>query len=130
MLSECRKYRISLHLATQFTRLLDPELTAAIFGNVGSVVAFRSGAHDSQLIEREFSGVVTTQDVERLPAHRAYIRLSIDGSTSLPFSMATLPPPTSQQSNRENIIKTSRERFGRKKEFVEGKIQQWLAGGK
>jgi len=126
MLSEARKYALALTISHQYIQQLPPEITQAIFGNVGTIITFRLGASDSLHIEKEFSGMFRAPDFENLPVHHAYIRLSVDGMTSDPFSMTTLPPPLSRPSNRESIIKTSRQRFGTSREFVEEKIKTWL----
>jgi hypothetical protein len=129
MLSEARKFRLSLILAHQYLEQIAPDIRQAILGNVGSIVAFRLDARDSSALAQEFSREFRAEDFENLPAHQAYLRLSVEGMTSAPFSMRTLPrPEPGTGSHRERIIKTSRERWGRSREFVEEKISKWLAG--
>jgi len=127
MLSEARKYKLALVLSHQYREQLLPEVIDAIYGNVGSIVAFRLGASDSIHMSQEFSRHIDPQDFERLPVHHAYIRLSVNGMTSSPFSMVTFPPPEKpQRSSRDSIIKHSRERYGRERGFVEEKIVEWI----
>lgn len=125
MLSEARKYHLSLVLAHQYLDQLSPELVTAIFGNVGSVIAMRLGARDSHYMAQELSGIAPA-DFEHLPNHHAFIRLSVAGQTLPAFSMITLPLPPITRSNKEQIIKSSRQRYGRERGFVEQKIAEWL----
>ena len=127
MLAEARKYKLALVLSHQYREQLLPEVIDAVYGNVGSIVAFRLGANDSIHMAQEFSRQIDPQDFERLPVHHAYTRISINGMTSSPFSMISYPPPEKpQHSSRDSIIKHSRERYGRESGFVEGKIVEWI----
>lgn len=92
MLSELRKYRVSLILAHQFLSQLDQQMRDAILGNVGTTICFRVGAVDAKLLEREFDPVFRARDLVNLPNHHIYLKLMIDGVVSQPFSAVTLPP--------------------------------------
>lgn len=91
MLSELRKYRVSMILAHQHLSQLEPEIRDAVFGNVGSIVAFRVGAADASYLAREFVPVFSPEDLIALPRYHIYVRLQIDGEQSRPFSATTLP---------------------------------------
>ena len=105
ILSEARKYRLSLVVATQHTDQLTDDIKAAIFGNVGTAVAFRIGASDAEMMTKQFLGpVFEVEDLTGLPIGQAACRLLIDGSPSQPFSLATLPPTKIDQP--ENAQKT------------------------
>ena len=90
MLSELRKYRVGLVLAHQYLAQLDPMILEAILGNVGTVVCFRVGPADAEILEREFHPVFSETDLTNLPNHAIYLRLMIDGAVSLPFSAETI----------------------------------------
>jgi Helicase HerA, central domain len=90
MLSELRKFRVSLVLATQFLASIDPLIREAVFGNVGSVVSFRVGAHDAALLAKEFGPPLEAGDFTTLPRYGIYVRLMVDGEASRPFSAETL----------------------------------------
>lgn len=90
MLSELRKYRVSMILAHQHLSQLEPEIRDAVFGNVGSIVAFRVGAADASYLAREFAPVFSADDLIALPRYHVYVRLHIDGEQSRPFSAVTL----------------------------------------
>jgi hypothetical protein len=89
ILQEARKYRLNLITAHQYLAQLEEEVRAAIFGNVGTLVAFRTGAEDAQYLAREFYPVFSEDDFLNLPAHHIYLRMTIDGVASRPFSART-----------------------------------------
>ncbi len=93
MLSELRKYGVGLVLAHQYLGQLEPEIRDAVFGNVGSLLCFRVGAHDASFIANEFAPKFSAEDLIRLPRFHLYLRLMIDGQTSEPFSAETLAHP-------------------------------------
>lgn len=92
MLSELRKYRINLVLANQYLSQVEPEVLDAVFGNVGSIVAFRVGSDDATFLGREFAPVFEAEDFLNLPLYRIYLRLAINGQMSQPFSASVLSP--------------------------------------
>ncbi len=89
MLSELRKYRLCLVLAHQYLGQLDPEIRDAVFGNVGTFIAFRVGALDAATVARELSPRFEADDLISLRNLSLYIRLLIDGEPSRPFSAVT-----------------------------------------
>ena len=116
ILSEARKYRLSLILAHQYVEQLSEVVRGAVFGNVGTTVVFRIGAADAEFMEREFTPVLTIEDLVNLPKWKIYLKLMIDGVTSQPFSADTLPDPEPELiSNRDKIIEFSRNTYGNKK---------------
>jgi DNA helicase HerA-like ATPase len=92
MLSELRKYRLGLVLAHQYLTQLDPQIRDAILGNVGTIISFRIGAVDAELLSREFSPEFSARDLISLSNFQIYLKLMIDGRVSQPFSAETLPP--------------------------------------
>lgn len=114
ILSEARKYGLSLTLAHQYIEQLDIEIRAAVFGNVGTIIAFRVGAKDASYLAREFSPVFKEADIINLPNYRIYLKLMIDGVASKAFSADTLELPDGKASYREEIIQLSRKKYGRK----------------
>jgi len=126
ILSEARKYRLSLILGHQYITQMDETVRDAVFGNIGTLVSFRIGAEDAEFLEKEFAPELTAQDLVSLPKYNIYLKLMIDGVAGSPFSAETLPPPLAPEiSNKEKIIKASQERYGIKKEIVEDKISRW-----
>lgn len=91
ILAEARKYGLSLFLTHQYIEQIDERIRGAIFGNVGTIISFRVGATDAEVLEKEFFPVFNKEDFINLPKYSIYIKLQIDGATSKPFSADTLP---------------------------------------
>jgi len=131
ILSEARKYRLNLTIAHQYTaQLATKESSAmrdAVFGNVGTMIIFRVGADDAEFLEKEFDPEFTPQDIVNLPNYKIYLKLMIDGVTSRPFSAKTLPPlvKPGNKEVEEEVIKSSRALYCRRKEVVEREINNW-----
>lgn len=129
ILSEARKYRLNLIVAHQYIEQLPEVVSAAVFGNVGTIVCFRVGAADAEGLVREFTPFFTEEDLVNLPAFAIYLKLMIDGVSSDPFSAATLPPlfDNYRTNNRDKVIAVSRERCANPRAVVEDKINRWSA---
>jgi CxxC-x17-CxxC domain-containing protein len=130
ILSEARKYRLNLILAHQYiAQLVTKDSTRvkdAIFGNVGTIICFRVGAEDAELLEQELAPDFTANDLVNLPKYNFYIKLMIDGTASKAFSATNLPPPPLPAvSYREDIIRLSRERYSTPRSEVEKAIREW-----
>ncbi len=95
MLSELRKYRLSLVLAHQYLTQLEPSIKDAVLGNVGTIIVFRIGANDAEIFAQEFAPEFKLTDFTNLPNYQIYLKLMIDGKISRPFSGVTLPPDDS-----------------------------------
>jgi CxxC-x17-CxxC domain-containing protein len=127
ILSEARKYRLNLIMAHQYIEQLDEKVTAAVFGNVGTIVVFRVGATDAEVLTPEFTPTFTEEDIVNIPKYEFYIKLMIDGIASNPFSARGLRPLSEEEKtgNIEKLINVSRERYAKKREIVEDKIARW-----
>jgi type IV secretory pathway TraG/TraD family ATPase VirD4 len=90
MTAELRKYAIGLVLVHQYFHQLAPDVRHAVLGNAGTLISFRVGAEDAEYLAREFQPAFGTEDLVRLPNHRIYLRLMIDGEPSKPFSATTI----------------------------------------
>jgi CxxC-x17-CxxC domain-containing protein len=126
ILSEARKYRLALILAHQYIAQMEETVRDAVFGNVGTLISFRVGAEDAEFLEKELMPEFTAQDIVNLAKYNIYLKLMIDGLAGRPFSGLTLPPfPKDKYSNREKIIKVSREKYSTPRLEVEDKIARW-----
>lgn len=126
ILSEARKYRLSLTLAHQYVEQLSDVVRPAVFGNVGTIICFRVGAGDAEFLEKEFMPEFVGADLVNLPKYAFYIKLMIDGTASHAFSAMTIPPATKpERSFKEEIIRRSRERYGTPRKEVEASISEW-----
>lgn len=90
MLSELRKYHVGVVLAHQYLGQLDDKVREAILGNVGTLITFRVGAGDAEILAAEFEPQFEQQDLTNLPNYRVYLKLMIDGGVSQPFSAESL----------------------------------------
>ena len=126
ILSEARKYRLALILAHQYINQMEEEVRDAVFGNVGTIISFRVGAEDAEYLEKEFSPEFYATDIVNLAKYNIYLKLMIDGLAGRPFSAVTLPPIDSEkESNREEIIRFSRERYASTRVLVDTSIATW-----
>ncbi|AKM84688.1 MAG: hypothetical protein VE98_C0001G0231 [candidate division Kazan bacterium GW2011_GWA1_50_15] len=120
ILSEARKYRLNLTIAHQFVAQLEDKIRDAVLGNVGSIVAFRIGAPDTDVIGKEFAPEVSENDLVNIESRNAYVKLMIDGAASKPFTMQTLPPMGQDNPKIGSAIKQlSRLKFGKDRRMVE-----------
>ncbi len=126
ILSEARKYKLSLTIAHQYVEQMSEEVRAAVFGNVGTMITFRVGAFDAELLEKEYAPVFTAEDVVNLGFTQIYLKLMIDGVSSQPFSASSLPPIKKQDiSFKDDIIESSRKTFAAPRAEVEEAIRKW-----
>ena len=122
ILSEARKYGLSMVLAHQYIGQLEEDIRASVFGNVGTIISFRVGAEDAGYLAREFSPVFNEMDFTNLANFHIYLKLMIDGITSKPFSAVTLLPERTDRSYKEQAIALSRQKYTRPRAFVEGDL--------
>ncbi|MFA7201391.1 MAG: type IV secretory system conjugative DNA transfer family protein [Candidatus Paceibacterota bacterium] len=128
ILSEARKYRLSLIVAHQYIAQLEQDKNTkvrdAIFGNVGTMISFRVGADDAEFLEKEFFEEFLASDFVNLPNAHIYARIMVDGVSSRPFSAKTLPPPPlPAPSLFDAILQSSRSKYSISKERVDEKIR-------
>jgi Helicase HerA, central domain len=121
ILSEARKYRLSLTLSHQYLDQVPPALSDAVLGNVGSLAVFRVGAPDTTRLVRELAPVFDAQDLVHLPDHQFCARITRTGETSTAFSARTIPLPETTRDIR-SLIERSRARWARPRAEVELEI--------
>ncbi|OHA43301.1 MAG: hypothetical protein A3G59_00790 [Candidatus Taylorbacteria bacterium RIFCSPLOWO2_12_FULL_47_20] len=126
ILSEARKYKLNLTIAHQYIEQMSEEVRAAVFGNVGTMISFRVGAFDAEILEKEFAPQFTAEDMVNLGFAQIYLKLMIDGVSSPPFSAVTLAPfEKPATSIREQLIEYTRQTFAIPKKAVEAAIRDW-----
>ena len=128
ILSESRKYRMGLVCANQFMDQLPERTRYAVLGTVGTLVSFRVGPQDANLLEQEFWPQFKKNELVNFPNYRAAIKMMEDGAPQSPFSMTTalLKQQSLFEGHREKIIRVSRERNARERVRVEEKINRWI----
>ena len=125
ILSESRKYKLALTLANQYIEQMEEEVRDAVFGNVGTLICFRVGPFDAEVLEIIFDPTFTPEDLVGLGIGQIYLTLMIDGVGSRPFSAETIPPieaPTI--SFRDDVIRSSRELYGRARAEIEAAVNK------
>lgn len=126
ILSEARKYRLSLVLAHQFLSQLPPLLRHAIFGNAGSLIACRVGALDAETLAPEF-GIPSPSAFTDLPNFHAWARLIRNGAPSDPIHLVLAPPDYSDDDATAAVIARTRARYTRPRAKVEHEIARFIA---
>jgi uncharacterized membrane protein len=123
ILSEARKYRLSLVLGNQFMTQLKEELREAIIGNVGTTVTGRIGITDAEIMVKRYAPVFDAEDLTKLPNHEAVVVAQIQGIPSAPFSMSWIPPMGhSNQQLGDALKRLSAAKYGRPRAQVEQEI--------
>jgi len=131
ILSEARKYKLNLTMAHQYIEQMDEEVREAVFGNVGTMIAFRVGAYDADVLEKEFAPTFTAEDLVNLGLRQIYLKLMIDSVTSQPFSASTMPPiEPPKVSFVDEILAHSRKTYAKSRSEVEKHITDWHEEGK
>ena len=126
ILSEARKYRLSLTLSHQHASQLRPEIRDSVFGNVGSIIAFNVGSSDAALLSQEYGGDYTPNQFSQLRRFEVLAKLLIDGDGSTPLRGTSLPPLDVQFGRRDTLIRRSQEKYASSKAEVEDGIRRWL----
>ena len=125
ILSEARKFKLNLVMTNQYIDQLPLTVQQAIFGNVGTLGSFVVSQSDATILANEFAPMFTAEDMVSLDAYAMYIKLCIDGRTSVPFSAKSLAPRYQPMGVKDEIIKISRDSYGTDKEIIEDKILRW-----
>lgn len=126
ILSEARKYRLSLILAHQYIDQLSPAIRQAVFGNVGTVISFRVGYADAEILEREFGHEFSASTLAGLNQFEAVVKLLDQGASRQPFLAKTLPPIETHPGRKETLSALSRERFATPRNVIESKLNRWM----
>ena len=128
IMSEARKYHLNLIVANQFTTQLSDEIRDAVFGNMGTIVAFRIGQQDVEAMSKYFQPTFEANDLLRVPNYNTIVRTLVGGVPTHPFSMATLPPLGSPNPELADALKQlTAAKYGRPKAQVEKEIFARLA---
>jgi len=129
ILSEARKYHLSLTVANQFIGQMDEEVKNAVFGNVGSLISFRVGVTDASYIQREFQPVFGESDLINIERFHIYMKTIVNNEPVPPFSVDLTKDFKKLQAEANDkiaqaVIQLSRLKYGRPRELVEAEIVQ------
>ena len=124
ILSEARKYKLSLTIAHQFIAQLDEKIRDAVIGNVGTKASFRIGTTDAEFLAKQFEPVFTAPDLENLPNYNAVLALLVNGIPARPFTIQTMTPAPCDYSRIDELKELSYQRYGKPREEVEAEIRE------
>jgi len=133
ILSEARKYKLNLIIAHQYLGQLETQAGAqgagskdvrdAVFGNVGTMVVFRTGAEDAEVLGKEFAPTFNQFDLVNIERFTTYTKLMINGTASKPFNMGTIALPKDANDELAKAIRQlSRLKYGRPRSEVESEL--------
>lgn len=124
ILSESRKYKLSLSIAHQYVSQLSDVIKKTVFGNVGTIVSFRLGPEDAALLEQEFEPKFKAADITNLGVQEIYLKMSIDDEVKDAFSARTLTVPEPEHNLKDAIVKYTREHYCKDRNEAEGEIKK------
>jgi energy-coupling factor transporter ATP-binding protein EcfA2 len=128
ILAEARKYRLCLTLSHQYIDQLPEHIRKAVFGNVGTLIAFRMGYADAEAMTKEFGNAVPASALADLERYETVVKLLVNSSNIEPFRAAMLPPLGTCYGRKEQLIALSRERFSMARWRIEDKLNRWMSG--
>ena len=123
ILSEARKYNLALIVAHQYLNQIDKKIQEAVFGNVGSMIIFRVGTEDAEILEKQLYPLFNANDISNIQNYNAYIKILVDGQPQKPFNIKTLPPEKGRPEVGEYLKEMSARKYGRPRQEVEDEIR-------
>jgi hypothetical protein len=122
ILSEARKYKLSLTVAHQFIAQLEENIKNAVFGNVGSLISFRISAEDAEFVEKQFSPAFSAKDIMSLDNLNACVKMLVNGRSERAFNLKEPFPPKGNPSIVESLKQLSYLTYGGNRQEVEQEI--------
>ncbi len=122
ILSEARKYNLSLTIAHQYIAQMPDPVKDAVFGNAGTLISFRVGGSDAVTLVKEYAPVFEENDMVNLEKAHIYIKLLIDGIAPPAFSAKTLPPVAKLTGNYDKVVNQSHQKYSVARNAVESQI--------
>ncbi len=129
ILSEARKYALSLTMAHQFIGQLEEKIKDAVFGNVGSMIVFRVGVQDAEFLVKQFEPIFDENDLINIDNLNAYAKILINGETTKPFNLKMTCASWKKGGGAELVDalkEYSRTKFGMDRQQVEDEIYRRL----
>jgi hypothetical protein len=128
MLAEARKYRLCLTLSHQYIDQLPLPIRQAVFGNVGTLISFRVGHNDAEVLENEFGKSFPAREFVDLDRYQVMVKLLAHGTHGEPFRGVTIPPLGNLRGRPDKLIQRSREKYALSRARVEDKLNRWARG--
>ena len=130
ILAEARKYRLCLTLSHQYIDQLPLPIRQAVFGNVGTLIAFRIGYTDAEVMTKEFGNTIPAIALADLERYEAVVKLLVNSSNLEPFRAKMLPPLENRIGRKDRLIALSRERYAMPRSLIEDKLKRWMTRAK
>ena len=124
ILSEARKYKLSLNIAHQFIKQLDEKIKNAVFGNVGSMAVFRVGTEDAEFLAKQFEPVFTQKDILNIDNFNAYVKILAKGIPVKPFNIAVPNIPKGDRDIAGKLKELSYLTYGKDRAEIEAQINE------
>ncbi|MEN9604652.1 MAG: hypothetical protein RJB39_337 [Candidatus Parcubacteria bacterium] len=124
ILSEARKYKLSLTMAHQFIAQLDEKIKDSVFGNVGNMVVYRVGAADAEVLEKQFDPVFKANDIMNIDNFNAYVKMLSHGKPTKPFNIQMMPQEKGNMNIVDNLKELSYLTYGQDRGVVEDAIME------
>lgn len=128
ILSEARKYKLSLNLAHQFIGQLDEGIKQAVFGNVGSTAVYRVGQEDAEFLAKQFEPTFSASDIVQIENYHSIIKMLAHGQPVVPFSMHGIYREPGNLDKINYLKQASSMRFGRPRFEIEEEIMRRFKG--
>ncbi len=123
ILSEARKYKLSLTIAHQYLAQVDEKIRDAVFGNVGSMAVFRVGQEDGEFFGKLFEPEFNASDFTNIENYNAYLRILANGVPQKPFNIKSIPPSEGNVNQVDDLRELSYLTYGRDRATVEATIR-------
>jgi len=124
ILSEARKFRLSMTIAHQYIEQLTPTIKNSVFGNVGTMATFRVGSNDAEYLAKQYAPVFDMNDMVKLDNYHAYVKLLAGGKPVTPFSIETIPFRMGDPRTVDAMKQLSYQRYGRARDAVDEEINR------
>ncbi len=124
ILSEARKYKLSLTIAHQYLNQIDEKMRNAIFGNIGSMAVFRVGEEDGEFFEKQFAPTFTASDFVNIENRNAYVKILANGVPQKPFNIHTLNLAPRNLGQVDDLRQLSYLTYGRDRTMIEDNIRE------
>lgn len=122
ILSEARKYQLSLNVVHQYIDQLQDEIRDAVFGNVGSMATYRVSSKDAEVLSEMYAPTFTQRDIMNVDNYNYFAKILADGQPVKPFSVSALPPEEGNTEQVDKLKKLSYLKYGRDRATVEAEI--------
>ena len=124
ILSEARKYKLSLFIAHQFIAQLTDDIRSAVFGNVGNMIVYRVSSDDAEYLAKQFEPVFSASQIMNIDNFNAYVKLLVNGSPSIPFNIRASNPPSVSGMDVNSLQELSYLKYGRNRDEVQAEIMK------